>query len=442
MSKKIRRKSLATKIITSLFVGILALNHATAQQTAPAVTPDIAKNAGIAAAAAEVLTETSEIRQLPILRPVKSGAKSRADIERMIIKNLDEESTPDEMRVTELTLKKLGLVPNDFQYRPFVIDLLSEQVAGYYDPKARQFYLADWIALEGQLPVMSHELTHALQDQNFDLLRFQKWPKGDSDAELAAHSLIEGDATLEMMQYILRKPERMRDFMKSMGGIGANSNEKIESAPRALRETLLFPYDQGAQFVTKLYANGGWKVVSQAFKDLPQSTEQILHPDKYFVREPPEKVSMPDVRAILGKGWTRVAYDINGEWSYYLILDEYIKSPDKSERASAGWGGDRYAVYLGPGGEVIMAQMTVWDTEKDANEFYALYVERSKRRYRNATTVEIAASIQTPVRQAKMETSEGRVLIEQVGTRVLILEGVPSQIDIVRLRDTIRRTVK
>jgi hypothetical protein len=285
-------------------------------------------------------------------------------------------------------------------------------------------------------------LTHALQDQHFNLRRFEKWAKGDSDAELAAHALIEGDATLTMMQYIMREPERAKIFLKSMTENSSSANEKIESAPRALRESLIFPYEKGMQFVTKVYARGGWKMVSQAYTDLPQSTEQVLHPDKYFAREAPLKVELPDISSALGKGWKRVEYDVNGEWSYFLILDEFLKSAETSERASAGWAGDRYAVYEGPKGEVLMAQLAVWDTEKDANEFYASYVERSKRRYPSSTLVENAASIQTPVRQTKMETKEGRVLIEQTGARVLVIEGVTGRMDINTLRDAIRRSGK
>jgi hypothetical protein len=96
------------------------------------------------------------------------------------MKNLDDEITPADMHASEVTLKKLGLAPPDFQYRAFMIRLLTEQVAGYYEPKTRQFYLADWIDIDGQKPIMAHELTHALQDQHFNLRRFDHWPKGDS----------------------------------------------------------------------------------------------------------------------------------------------------------------------------------------------------------------------------------------------------------------------
>ena len=165
-----------------------------------------AQNAAMVSTADAVLKETSELRELSILRGVKSGAQSRSEIERMIIKNLDSDTTPAEMRATETLLKAFGLAPPEFAYRAFIIKLLTEQVAGYYDPKAQQFYLADWIEIDGQKPVMAHELTHALQDQHFNLKRFEKWAKGDSDAELAAHALIEGDATLAMTLYLARHP--------------------------------------------------------------------------------------------------------------------------------------------------------------------------------------------------------------------------------------------
>ncbi len=103
-----------------------------------------------------------------------------------------------------------------FEYRPFIIKLLTEQVAGYYDAKGQEFHLAEWLELEGQKPVMAHELTHALQDQHFNLRRFEKWPHGDSDAELAAHALIEGDATLAMTIYMAKNPLVALAFSRSL----------------------------------------------------------------------------------------------------------------------------------------------------------------------------------------------------------------------------------
>ncbi len=429
MSKKISTKLGVGLCVLSLVIVLLIGLRVTGQQSAAKVSPAASKAAAISALTDEVLKETGEIRQLSVLNPVKSGAMSRAEIERMIVKNLDDEATPAEMRANELTLKKFGLVPSDFQYRQFIVNLLTEQVAGYYDPKVKQYYLADWIAIDGQTPVMAHELTHALQDQHFNLRRFEKWPKDDGDAELAAHALVEGDATVVMMRYIMRKPQRMTEFMTSMGGSAASSNEKIDSAPRALRETLLFPYEEGSQFATWLYARGGWKSVSQAFTDLPQSSEQILHVEKYLSREAPVKIDIPDVARLLGKSWRRLDYDVNGEWGYYLILDEYLKSSDQSTKAAAGWGGDRYALYEGPRGELVLIQITEWDSEQDANQFYNAYVTRSERRYNPTSSKESLATLATPMRQTVMETSDGRVMISQNGSRVTVIEGLKDGMD-------------
>jgi len=439
------------------------------------------RNAALVTATAEVLKETSELRQLPVLRQVQSSTQSRAEIERMLIKNLDEETTPAQLHATEVTLKKLGLAPADFNYRELMLRLLTEQVAGYYDPKMREFHLADWIDLDGQKPVMSHELTHALQDQHFDLRRFAHWPKGDSDAELAAHALIEGDATLAMSFYVLRDPLRALAFLKSMGASGMASDE-LDKAPRALRETLLFPYQNGLIWTRRVYGEGGWARVSKAFTELPQSTEQILHPDKYFAHEAPLKLTLPDLTPLLNRrrqkaevrrqrteirrsadipvrlsaqreqfwsaatrrrfssslnhaqtaraAWKRIDADVNGEFGLYLILDQFLKSPAESRRATAGWGGDSYAVYEGPKGEILFVSLSTWDNETDAREFFDAYVKRTGLRYPEATPTGATGSPRSPILSRIFRTSEGDVTIEMRGVRVLVLEGIADRINL------------
>src|SRR5215211_5185808 len=377
MSKKISG-GLPLLALFCLCAGSL-LPHGQAQSAAAGA----AQNAAIVSTTAAVLRETSEPRELSILKTVKSGAQSRADIERMIVKNLEAEITPAEMHAAELLLKAFGLAPEEFAYRDFLIKLLTEQVAGYYDPKAQQFYLADWIELEGQKPVMAHELTHALQDQHFNLKRFEKWPMGDSDGELAAHALIEGDATLAMTLYMARNPMVALAFIRSLGSQEI-ATEQFKQAPRALRESLLFPYEEGSAWATQLYKRGGWEMVSQAFTKLPQSSEQILHADKYFSYEAPQKVALPDFRSVLGPSWKRIDYDVNGEWGYFLILDEYLNDVVESKQAAAGWAGDRFALYeTGKADETFVAQLTAWDTPADAREFFDAYAKRISKRYRD-----------------------------------------------------------
>ncbi|HKP80605.1 MAG TPA: hypothetical protein VJT69_01240 [Pyrinomonadaceae bacterium] len=414
MSKKISG-ALALLILLSLCAGsFLPRGHA--QSGAPGT----AQNAAIVSTTAAVLKETSELRELAVLKAVKSGAQSRADIERMIIRNLDADTTPAEMHAAEMVLRGFGLAPQGFEYRPFLIKLLKEQVAGYYDPKAQQFYLADWIELDGQKPVMAHELTHALQDQHFNLKRFEKWPKGDSDAELAAHALIEGDATLAMTLYMAKNPMVALAFIRSLGSQGI-ATEQYNQAPRALRESLLFPYEEGLAWATQVYKRGGWDAVSKAFAKLPQSSEQILHADKYFSYEAPLKVALPEFKTLLGPSWKRIDYDVNGEWGCYLILDEFLNNTTESKKAAAGWGGDRFALYeTGKPGEIFIAQLTAWDTPVDAKEFFDAYAQRTVKRYADAQELKKTDD------RIEWQTSNGVVAMELRESRVAIIEGIPS----------------
>jgi len=501
MSKRINRFKAFLLILALGTATLLVQQDARVSAQRANVVGSNARNAAIVTTTAEVLKETSEIRELAILRPVRSGAQSRSEIERMLIKNLNDQMTPAEMHATEVSLRKFGLAPADFDYRSFMIKLLTEQVAGYYDAKAQEFHLADWLELEGQKPVMAHELTHALQDQHFNLRRFEKWPHGDSDAELAAHALIEGDATLAMMVYMAKNPLVALAFSRSLTtGV---ATEQYDQAPRSMRESLIFPYLQGSEWATQLYRKGGWSMVSSAFTRLPLSTEQILHAEKYFNYERPVKVVLPDVTNLLnGKQqtanseqqtagdikqsqvrrqrsagtagatpasrrarksngrtnpgprlpsanalptansplptgpWHRIESDVNGEWTYYLILDQFLSLPAESKRAAAGWAGDRYGLYEGPNGQVFLSQLTAWDTESDAREFFDAYVKRTELRYPGAKRID-SNGTQTETRNPKVETSltyswqtsEGVVVIEVRGQRVAILEGVPEGVE-------------
>ncbi|HEX8337670.1 MAG TPA: hypothetical protein VF621_13130 [Pyrinomonadaceae bacterium] len=423
MSKRIRAgKSAALAVLSVCACALAAGAGAAVQKARPAAANP--KTAAVREATAEVLRETSELRRLPVLRQVRSGAQTRAEIEQMLVRNLDESATPEQAAAEEARMKKFGLAPADFQPRPFLVKLLTEQVAGYYDPRTQEFYLADWVEPEGQRPVMAHELTHALQDQHFDLRRLQSWPRHDSDAELAAHALVEGDASYLMTQYLLRDPARQLAFLKSMMSGGAAASEQIEKAPRALREKMLFPYLQGITWVAQVYKQGGWEAVSAAYENLPKSTEQVFHEEKYRANELPQKVAVRDLSPSLGRGWRMADHDVQGEFGCYILLDEHLRSTDVSRRAAAGWGGDRYALFLGPRKtDVVVALKTAWDTEPDAREFFDAYVRRTTRRY-GVEPAEVA-----PAGRQLWRTAEGVVVVERKGGAVVIIEGVPDGLD-------------
>ena len=165
---------------------------------------------------------------------------------------------------------------------------------------------------------------------------------------------------------------------------------------------------------------------SPSDSDLPKSTEQVLHAEKYFASEEPVKVELPDIAPLLGKRWKLTDRDVNGEWGYYLLLDEFLNAKGDSQKASAGWGGDRYALYEGADkGEVLVAQLSVWDTENDAIEFFDAYTRRTTLRYKSGNRL---TSLKDNT-VFSMSTGEGAVLIERRGARVAILEGVPPKVD-------------
>lgn len=379
--------------------------------------------AEVSAATEEVLAQVSKLRGLKVQQPVKSGVKSRKEIEQIVIHDFDDSITPAETEAANKTMIAFGLVSKDFQYREFMIRLLTEQVAGFYEPKTKEFFLADWNPLELQKPVMAHELTHALQDQHFNLRRFEKWPKGDGDRELAIHALIEGDATALMIEYFLRPlgqditkiPLSALKMMTSQ--TDSPGMAVFSSAPKSIRNSLVFPYGQGAIFSQAIIKESGWNGLSQAYTDLPQSTEQVLHPIKYIRHEMPVKVQLADLTSLLDKSWKRLVADINGEYGYYLVLSEFLNQ-EQSETASAGWGGDQYALYENASGKLLLAHLSTWDSENEADEFFRAYLARSKKRYSDFKEI---ASTSDLIHRA--QTGEGEMYVERRGASVLVIEG-------------------
>jgi hypothetical protein len=380
--------------------------------------------AEVTATTAELLAQVGKLRGLAVKQPVKSGVKSRAEIEQTVVRAFDESTTPEELATAAKAMTAFGLLPKDFRYREFMVRLLTEQVAGFYEPKTKEFFIADWNSIEVQKPVMAHELTHALQDQHFDLTRFEKWPDGDGDREMAIHALIEGDATALMLEYTVKPfgldiTKLPLSALKEMGAQGDNAGMAVfASAPRAVRDALVFPYAQGVIFAQAVIKERGWAGLSRVYAELPHSTEQVMHPHKYFARELPVKVELADLSPLLGKGWRRIDADISGEYGYSLVLAEYIPKDDADE-AAAGWGGDQYALYENAAGEWLLAHLSVWDTEKDAGDFFAAYLERSGKRYAGFKEV---ASADANIKRAM--TAEGEVYVERRGASVIAVEGL------------------
>lgn len=317
---------------------------------------------------------------------VPSGTIGEAALERKMAEVLREELPPERLAALEVSLKAFGLLPEEMDFAAYYPRLLTTQVAGFYDPEERYFAL---VRREGDPgladdTIIVHELTHALQDQHFDL---RKLVSGDplSDGGTARVALVEGDATFTMMSFVLgadeldeltslgaalrswmKDPERFVSTMPDMPG-GA----ELARAPAWVRDSLLFSYFQGFAFCLEVRRRGGQKLLDRAFTtDPPRSSEQILHPEKWHgVRDDPAVLPWPDLSRAL-PGYRKAAEGELGEATLHTLLRQTSKPEEKAAEAAAGWGGDRFAVYEKDGRRVLV-WLTEWDTEADAAEFRA-----------------------------------------------------------------------
>lgn len=326
--------------------------------------------------AREVERAVAEIRDLAFLRPVPMAVKDRDAIRAYAVGRLDREYTPEEFRAKTESLIAWGFVRRPFQMRSFYEDLLTEQIGGYYDPFERIFFIAEWLPASLQKPIMAHELTHALQDQHFDLRRLLRGVESNDDASLAGAALVEGEGLAVMIDYALRPlgltfeaVPHLESMVDAQLPVDTSGFRVYARAPTIIKETLLFPYLKGLLFVRAAKIRGGWGAVSGLYGSVPRSTEQVLWPEKYFDRrDEPTPVRLPDVSRLLGEGWRRIDSNVLGELGNRVELQRSGPASGGIE-AARGWDGDRYELYERGRGETALVSVSVWDGDGDAAEF-------------------------------------------------------------------------
>lgn len=275
----------------------------------------------------------------------------------------------------------IGLLPAHYPLREKYIDLLSEQVAAFYDQHQHKLFMYEDATLENaqNRVVLAHELTHALQDQHFGLNRMPLEIKNNDDRAEAASALVEGDATLVMSEFMIKNMSKQM-FKDSMLASFTQNMKQLESAPRYLREMLVFPYLRGQEFCAALFGQGGYEAVSKAYAHPPGSTSQILHPEKYMSNPPEEPISIewPELKV---KGQTPTADNVVGEMGTRVLFTEWVDAMT-GEHAATGWRGDRYLYYAD--GEALVWK-TVWASAKDATEFFEAEKQLLQKRYQPAS---------------------------------------------------------
>jgi hypothetical protein len=315
--------------------------------------------------------DVREIRGLQPKRPVEPTVVSSKEMEDYTTRTFHEDNPADYIAASDALAKGMGLLDDGTSLEDAYLKLLGSQVAGLYSPDDKKLYVVSKSGALGptERVTFAHEYTHALQDQNFDLQSLGLDQLDQGDRNLARLALVEGDATLLMglwAQSKLSLPEQAQMLRDSMD---PEANKILQESPRFLVDGLLFPYTSGLGFVQGLYAQGGFDAVNAAFRDLPASTEQILHPDKYRAGEAPVQVALPaDLAAKMGSGWKVGLQDTFGESQLATWLRETGVGADATA-AAAGWGGDRVALLEGPNGAWAIVLRTAWDTERDATEF-------------------------------------------------------------------------
>jgi hypothetical protein len=357
----------------------IAPSAAATATTAPASSSPVASGSPSAIPSAEIdatydaiEAQVVAIRGLQSTKPVERQVIDESQLRTMLTQQLDEETPPAYLAANERFYKALGLMPLDADLRDLTLELLSGGVVGFYRNDQGKLYVVAKSGAPGvnERFTFSHEYDHALQDQNFPVFKDQKDVLDQGDWLLARQAVYEGDATL-LMTYWAATNLSQADLTQLI----ALSNDPETAAlmarmPPILRDTLTYPYTTGFFFVQQAQAAGGWSAVDKLYEKLPESTEQILHPEKYAAAEAPVKVALPTDLAIrLGKGWTVPLEDTFGELQTGIWLAAGDPATPASTAAAAGWGGDRLAVINGPNGAWAVAMHTVWDTTKDATEF-------------------------------------------------------------------------
>ncbi|MGC3991816.1 MAG: hypothetical protein QM796_19405 [Chthoniobacteraceae bacterium] len=313
----------------------------------------------------QIEQRTAETRELSFKSPVVYAVVTREGIHQVLEQKLHNVYADADFQRSGTSLAAFGLLPPNYPLEEKYLALLSEQVAAFYDQHERKLYLFKDTSLANakNRMILSHELTHALQDQNFHLLNLPLKVRHNDDLQLATSALIEGDATVEMSQFMAGQTT-VGDVLQTLSGAFTQDMSQIETAPRYLREELLAPYVKGQQFVLCLWAEGGWSAVSNAYQNPPKSTAQILHPERYLAdpQWQPTKVEWPDLTF---NGQPPYDDNVMGELGTRILLSEYTDDLAGSQ-AAEGWQGDRYLVFSG--GKSLVWK-TVWETPEQATLF-------------------------------------------------------------------------
>jgi len=400
----------------------------------------------------KILRFASKDSGLPIKHEVKRRLTSRDEVVSYLQKSMAEDKDAQRLRRSEQVLKKFGLIPRDFDLQGFLLSLLREQVAGYYDAKTKTVNLLDWLDAEQQRPVLAHELTHALQDQSFGLEKWledtdindQKEPTAadieQDEVSEARQAVVEGQAMVTLVDYMLEptgqsllgSPQIAKALEEGML-VGTADSVEFKNAPIYLKESLTFPYRYGLDFEAELLRSGGkQKAFADTFTNPPRTTRQIMEPKTYLSGERLEPMRLPDFDHDF-KNYDRFDIGAVGEFDIALLVDEYA-GVAASHALYPHWRGGYYYAARPKGDSTApldVLYLSRWSDAESASKFAAIYAGALEKRYKHLHQVEDHPTqdvTQLPRLQALTGahtwlTEEGAVVIVVQSANVFITES-------------------
>jgi hypothetical protein len=379
-----------------------------------------------------VAREVARIRGLPLKRPIPNEVIDRDELRVRLRKLAAEDRTAADSAAEGFALERWGMIPPGTDYEAMLLDLLTEQIAGYYDADTKKLTIS---RSAGDDPVwaemvLAHEIEHGLQDQSFDLHRYEDLPASEGDAAAARHAVVEGDGIALMIEVMVARNRSKVDWanpalataiekgMSVAGGVG----DDLDRAPLAVREAMVFPYRAGFGFVAALRRRQPWSAVDGAFVRPPRSTEQILHPERYLADEPPIPIEARLPAAL--PGYAIVHATVWGELGFDLWLRSHGVDERGAAEAAAGWGGDRVIVLARPGerraARAVGIARTEWDSEVDA-------IEAAEAAGKALSDAVVGGTVERSVTVMRLFGIDGTVSwIERRGASLVIVLGAPA----------------
>ncbi|MBY0490723.1 MAG: hypothetical protein K2R93_12850 [Gemmatimonadaceae bacterium] len=378
---------------------------------------------------ADFVPKIEQTMGLPFKTPPKLEQRSKDEVAKFVRAQLESERGKSQIAGQQAAYRILGVIPDTMNLGALLQKLLEEQIVGYYDPATKVLYVVDGAPEALLKQTVSHELVHALQDQYIKVDSIQNATE-DADRQVAAQAVLEGQAVYMQLRIdpsagpMLKMPggwDQIRDMIRD----GSTGMPVFASAPKTVREGLLFPYLGGADFVRRFIMQRPEK---ELLIDLPVSTRQILEDSSYFTdkarRTVPVTVTLPTPA-----NGSVVFSNQFGEFETRLNLSQFIKNPEDVRRAASGLAGDRYAVIKTSGGDALV-WATAWDSPVDAADFLDVMGDAARRRY-ELPKPEVAAGATsrrfdipaTPKRGARTVTLS---LEQRTGKPVVLFMDLPA----------------